>query len=222
LHDDACQRLAAMRMKCEALAIRLKDQHSPQSELAVELSNEIAQTSALLRNMARGLAPVEVEGDGLVHALQKLVRMQESIHEVACFFEAKDTVIVDDEEVGTHLYRIAQELITNAARHAKPTRIDVKLESLPDSIRLTVMNDGGPMQKPAPGHLGMGLKIIQYRASAIGATLETRARTDGVSGTITQCTVPQESAAQSYPMLAKAIEPALRQMRREHPAPQSH
>jgi PAS domain S-box-containing protein len=222
LHDDACQRLAAMRLKCEALAHQLKNQQSPQSGLAVELSGEIAETSALLRNMARGLAPVEVEGDGLVHALQKLVRMQESIHEVACFFEAKDDVIVDDEVVATHLYRIAQELITNAARHAKPTRIDVKLESLPEGIRLTVMNDGAPMQKPPPGHLGMGLKIIHYRASAIGATLETRPRSDGESGTITQCTVPQDAAVHTYPLLTKAIEPALRQMRRGRPAPQSH
>jgi hypothetical protein len=84
------------------------------------------------------------------------------------------------------------------------------------------MNDGGPMQKPPPGHLGMGLKIIHYRASAIGATLETRPRSDGESGSITQCTVPQDKALHTYPLLTKAIEPALRQMRRGHPAPQSH
>jgi signal transduction histidine kinase len=222
LHDDACQRLAAMKMKCEALAGRLDEAHSPQSSVAMELTKELSDASALLRNMARGLAPVEVEGDGLVNALQKLIRMQESIHEVPIFFEAKGSVVVENEDVATHLYRIAQELITNAARHAKPTQIDVKLEELPGSIRLTVINDGKPMQKAAPGHMGMGLKIIHYRASAIGATIDTRPRTDGVTGTVVVCTVPQDACKESYPTLEKAIEPALRRKRREHPVPQSH
>jgi PAS domain S-box-containing protein len=222
LHDDACQRIAAMKLKCEALASRLNDAHSPQSSLALELTRELAETSALLRNMARGLAPVEVEGDGLVHALQKLIRMQESIHEVPIFFEAKGSVVVENEDVATHLYRIAQELITNAARHAKPTQIDVKIEELPGSIRLSVTNDGKPMQKAAPGHMGMGLKIIHYRASAIGATVETRPRKDGITGTVVECTVSQDACAESYPALEKAIEPALRRKRRGRPVPQSH
>jgi PAS domain S-box-containing protein len=222
LHDDACQRIAAMKLKCEALAHRLDESHSPQSGLALELTKELSETSALLRNMARGLAPVEVEGDGLVHALQKLIRMQESIHEVPIFFEAKGSVVVENEDVATHLYRIAQELITNAARHAQPTQIYVKLEELSGSIRLTVINDGMPMQKAAPGHMGMGLKIIHYRASAIGATIETRSRKDGITGTVVVCTVPQDACTESYPALEKAIEPALRRKRRERPVPQSH
>jgi PAS domain S-box-containing protein len=193
LHDDACQRLAAMKMKCEALATRLEDQDSPHSEIAAELTDEIADTSMLLRNIARGLAPVEVEGNGLMHALHKLGLMQEAIHEVPVFFDAEHTVIVENEVVATHLYRIAQELITNAARHAKPERIDVKLQTLPGAVRIVVMNDGKPFQKPAPNHGGMGLKIIRYRASAIGATVEIRPRTDGITGTIAECTVGQDT-----------------------------
>lgn len=148
--------------------------------------------------------------------------MQESIHEVPCFLEAKPPVIVESEEVATHLYRIAQELITNAARHGNPQRIDVKLEELPGYVRLTVINDGKPFQKPAPGHLGMGLKIIHYRAGAIHAKIDIRPRSDGVSGTIAECNVPQDACAEAIPLLAKAVEPLLKQMRREHPVPQSH
>lgn len=218
LHDDACQRLAAMKMKCDVLANLLKDQHSPQSAMAMELTNEISDTSVLLRNMARGLAPVEVEGDGLVHALQKLVRMQESIHEVPCYLDARPPVIVENEEVATHLYRIAQELITNAARHGKPTRIDVKVETLSGQVRLTVMNDGQPFRQPAAGDLGMGLKILRYRASAIGATMDIRPRSDGVTGTIAECSVPQAACMEAIPFLAKAVEPMLKKQRSEREA----
>jgi signal transduction histidine kinase len=192
LHDDACQRLAAMKMKCEALALRLEEQHSPGAGMARELTHELSEISSLLRNVARGLAPVDVEGEGLVPALDKLVLMQESIHEVPCFFHADENVVVENEVAATHLYRIAQEFISNAARHGKPERIDVKLETLPDEVRLTVTNDGRPFLKRAREYAGMGLKIIRYRASAIGASVEIRPRTDGITGTVAECVVPLE------------------------------
>lgn len=199
LHDDACQRLAAMKMKSEALTTRLKMEQSPNSALAAELTTQISGTSALLRNIARGLAPVEVAGDGLMYALEKLVLMQETIHEIPCFFDAEHTVIVTNEIIATHLYRIAQEFITNAARHGKPERIDVQIVSEGSLIRLTVTNDGVPFKPPPPEHPGMGLKIIRYRASAIGATIEIRPRTDGVTGTFAECTLSQDTCLSAGP-----------------------
>lgn len=199
LHDDACQRLAAMKMKSEALTTRLKLEQSPNSTLAAELTSQISGTSSLLRNIARGLAPVEVAGDGLMHALQKLVLMQEAIHEIPCFFNAEEPVIVTNEIVATHLYRIAQEFITNAARHAKPERIDVRLTGEGGHIRLTVTNDGLPFQSPPPEHHGMGLKIIRYRASAIGAAIDIRPRTDGITGTVAECTVSRDTCLSAVP-----------------------
>jgi PAS domain S-box-containing protein len=190
LHDDACQRLAAIKLKSETLSISLKNEQSAHARLATELTTQIAGTSTLLRNIARGLAPVDVDGGGLMHALLKLVQMQESIHEVPCFFETEPNVVVTNETVATYLYRIAQEFINNAARHAKPTRIDVRLEQMPDWVRLMVTNDGLPFKKNSDGLHGMGLKIIRHRAAAIGATVEFHPRADGVTGTVAECVVP--------------------------------
>lgn len=192
LHDDACQRLAAMKLKSEALASLLQQEQSPHGRIARELTGQIAGMSALLRNIARGLAPVEVEGDGLSLALGKLVQMQEAIHEVPSFFIEEQPVVVSNKIVATHLYRIAQELITNAARHGAPERIEVRLGRLPDHIRLLVLNDGQPFHDPPAQRNGMGLKIIRHRASAIGATVNIRARTDGTPGTIAECLVSHD------------------------------
>ena len=192
LHDDACQRLAAMKLKGEALTTLLQRDQSPHSALARDLTAQIAGMSALLRNIARGLAPVEVEGDGLVLALRKLVEMQEAIHEVPCFFIEEQPVVVSNKIVATHLYRIVQELITNAARHGAPGRIEVRVSSLRDHILLVVLNDGDPFRDPSADHNGMGLKIIRHRASAIGATINIRARTDGTPGTIAECLVSHD------------------------------
>lgn len=208
LHDDACQRLAAMKMKSEALATRLKQEESPHSKLARELVEQISGTSALLRNIARGLAPVEVAGDGLMLALEKLVLMQEAIHEVPCFFRPETQVMVGSEIVATHLYRIVQEFIANAARHAKPERIEVRVEEVGDQVRFSVINDGPPFQKPTKTHHGMGLKIIHYRATAIRATINIQPREDGVPGTVAECTLSRETClhgvSEGKPAVSKA------------------
>lgn len=206
LHDDACQRLAAIKMRSETLATLLNRDQSPHVHLAEELTKHISTTTVLLRNIARGLAAVEVEGDGLMLALQKLVQIQETIHEVPCFLDQEHTAMVTDGMVVTNLYRIAQEFITNAARHAKPQRIDVKLEELPDCVRLTVSNDGLPFQKPEAGH-HMGLKIVHYRAAAVGASIIIRDRTDGIPGTVAECTVPSD-ICRSGPAGHKLAEPS--------------
>ncbi len=190
LHDDACQRLAAMKLKSEALATRLKLEHSKHATLASELTNQLGGASALLRNIARGLAPVEVEEDGLMHALEKLVLRQEAIHEVPCFFAPEEPIHIGNRMVANHLYRIAQEFINNAARHAKPERIDLRIESAGSVIRLSVTNDGLPFIDPPAGHSGMGLKIVRHRASAMGAHISIRPRTDGLTGTEAVCSVP--------------------------------
>ena len=197
-----------MKLKCGLLTQRLEREGSPHQAMARELTSQMGETSTLLRNIARGLAPVEVVGEGLMFALRKLVLTQEAIFEVPCFLIDQGTVIVSNRMVATHLYRIAQEFINNAARHGKPERIEVHLEALTDRVRLCVLNDGLPFQKPIAAHGGMGLKIVYYRARAIGATLSIRARSDGTPGTVAECVVPQDicQAANTTTTSSRAVD----------------
>ncbi len=189
LHDDLCQRLAATKLKCELLARQIHDEAPELSHLATDISAKIAESTVLCRGIARGLSPVDVEGDGLMAALNKLVEQSEAIYEVPCFFHCPQPVRISNNTAAAHLYRIAQELINNAARHAQPTQIDMRLTSDAENVRLEVINDGASFREPTSTP-GMGLKIIRYRAGAINATVQFHPRGQGVGGTIAACLVP--------------------------------
>lgn len=193
LHDDLCQRLAAIKLKCEALTEALKRGEMPEPSQAETVSSCIAEATAQCRNIARGLSPVDLTGEGLMAAVEKLVASTESLHEVACFFYCPQPVIVESNSTAVHLYRIAQEFLNNAVRHGKPERIEVRLEMKNGVVRIEVVNDGLPYEEPGLHNHGMGLKILHYRAGAIGATIRIQGRSDGIPGTIAVCQAPESN-----------------------------
>ena len=84
-----------------------------------------------------------------------------------------------------HLYRIAQEAISNAIKHGKAMNIIVQLESLGDGIRLSVKDDGVGLPHLPPKNAGMGLRIMAHRANMIGAVFS--AQRDDSGGTLVSC-----------------------------------
>lgn len=190
LHDDLCQRLAAIKIKCELFTEDIRRGAPPDLEKATELCAFIGQASALCRGVARTLVPVDLAGEGLMVALDRLVKTMEALHEVPCFFHCPHPVMVESTSAAVHLYRITQEFLSNAIRHGKPGRVDVRLEGNADFIRVEVVNDGRPFRDPGTQSGGMGLKILHFRADAIGATMRIQPRSDGVQGTIATCQAP--------------------------------
>ncbi len=193
LHDDLCQRLAATKLKCEILATNLSKISQTDANLAAEISRQIAESTALCRSIAGGLSPMDLEGEGFMAAIGKLLRTAEMIHEVPCFFDCQQPVLVSNMTSATHLYRITQELINNAARHAEPSQINVSLIKENGFLKLEVGNDGHPFKDTQQTTSGMGLKIIRYRASALGATIHFHPQTAPETGTLATCLVPESS-----------------------------
>jgi signal transduction histidine kinase len=89
------------------------------------------------------------------------------------------------------LFRIAQEAITNAIKHGKPRRIEISLSATPERISLAVRNDGAGMPAHQRKKMGMGLRIMSYRASMIGGSLTIQ--NEAASGTTIVCTVHPSS-----------------------------
>jgi len=87
----------------------------------------------------------------------------------------------------TEFYRIAQEAVNNAARHAQATRIKIDL-SFESGIRLTVSDDGRGIRDQ--GSDGMGLRIMRYRADLVGAQLTVAE--DGNRGTMVICELMEQ------------------------------
>ena len=138
-----------------------------------------------VRDFARGLSPVEMGPDGLQSALRELSRTIETVFVIQCVFRTAGNVHIDDEAAALPMFRIAQESINNAIRHGKTKNILVELSNKSGDIVLTIQNDGIAFSQSGISGDGMGIRVMNYRARMIGATLEINAPPEG--GTIVSC-----------------------------------
>lgn len=184
LHDDLCQQLAGIEFLSKALQQQLKGE---QAERAGEIASLIREAAEHTRRLARGLIPVHLEADGLMPALESLATRIHGLFHVRCSFHCAFPVPIHDPSVALHLYRIAQEAVTNAIRHGQASQIEIELTRIADKAVLAVSDNGiGNAAKPAKAQ-GLGLRIMNYRANSIGGTLVVERRPDG--GTTVVCTV---------------------------------
>ena len=95
-----------------------------------------------------------------------------------------------ENNVVAQLYKIAQEAVTNAIKHGKAKRVNIHLSNGSDKLLLTIENSGKAFPDLKSGSTGMGLRIMNYRASLIGASLEIKGI--GTRGTQVTCSVPTE------------------------------
>ncbi len=170
LHDSICQELIGAHLSLSSVVENLGEESHPLASRAARALAPIASAIAQGKNLAKSLFPVMLEEEGLVWALKNLAESTAAVSRTECVFTGNDSVLIRDNVVATHLYRIAQEAISNAIRHARPRRVSVALEATDGAVRLAVEDDGvGIEASPVPG---MGMRIMQFRASAINARLE--------------------------------------------------
>ena len=186
LHDGVGQQLGGISFLSEALKKNLVDQASPEAETAARISTLLTVAVAETRSLARGLHPVMREANGLMSALEDLATRVTGLFKVSCRFECPQPVLVLDNTKATHLYRIAQEAITNAIKHGRAQQIEIRLSSTTKQITMTVSDDGVGLETAARQPKGMGLRIRNHRASMIGGTVILQKRPGG--GTEMVCT----------------------------------
>ena len=116
---------------------------------------------------------------------EELASTVTELFHVSCRFECEPSLLVENDLAATHLYRIAQEAITNAITHGKSKNIVLRLSGKGGKTSLSVEDDGiGFPDNVEPG-AGMGLRIMKYRAEIIGAILDVRRKDP--KGTIVTC-----------------------------------
>ncbi|MDB5326429.1 MAG: multi-sensor signal transduction histidine kinase [Phycisphaerales bacterium] len=183
LHDGLGQELTGISMLSVALADELRGDGSPTGEHANQVADLIQEAIRHTRDLARGLVPVDLEDEGLASALGRLAERVGRLPGVVCTFETSGKPSTD-AATNVHLYRVAQEAINNALRHGHAKSLSVLLHCSERKLSLSVADDGvgfSPDDAPA----GMGLRLMQYRARTIRATLDIRPAASG--GTIVTC-----------------------------------
>jgi signal transduction histidine kinase len=131
-----------------------------------------------------------LDGGSLAAALEELTASLQRKSTMAFRFVEHGEVRVSDPEVATHLYRIAQEALSNALKHSSAPHVEVGLKREGNAVKLTIEDDGVglPSKVAEHGKSGMGLSTMRYRGRAMGANLEISSATS--QGTKISCIVP--------------------------------
>lgn len=188
LHDSLGQQLSGITYLTNVLRDRLREQGSPEGRSVERISLLLKQAIEQTRAVARGLSPVRAEPEGLSRALVELAAQSSELYSIVCRFYSRRPVLVDDNEVATHFYRIAQEAVHNAFRHGQARRIRISLTSLTRQVRLRILDDGRGIGNLSPRRKGLGLRIMQYRAGLLQGAVTVRRL--GGKGTEVCCVAP--------------------------------
>jgi len=190
LHDGLGQELTGLSLLLSALTNTARAAHSPHTG-DLQQAGEVAQHALQsCQTIARGLSPIGSTEGGLITALRDLVtrlkgpsgpRLEISVSEVARLGLSP--------AASDHLYRIAQEALTNALKHAHANSIKVTLDVERERVRLEVCDDGSGVEAVGKSAPGLGLRTMRYRASMIGARFEIAPF--GPNGTRVICDCPQ-------------------------------
>ena len=170
LHDGLCQHLTGTALASQVLAERLPDD-APARAHARRVVELIEDGINMARGIARGLYPIEQQSDGLMLALESFTANTSEMFAIHCRFECPTPVLIENPNTAAHLYRIAQEAVSNAIRHGRATEVAVLLEETDAGINLRVSDNGGGLPDPLPKHGGMGLRTMMDRAGSIGGQL---------------------------------------------------
>jgi PAS domain S-box-containing protein len=193
LHDGLCQQLIGIEFRNSVLVQQLRDVPAAQTE-AVKIGESIRDVTRQARSLARGLSPVQIEANGLMAALDNLAANTAKLFCLPCSFECPQPVLVENPTVATQLYRIAQEAIGNAIKHAQAKSIVVSLKLLNGEVTLTIKDNGCGFTKGRTGSEGMGLRIMEYRADMIGAMLRVDSAVG--KGTTVACRLKANASSQ--------------------------
>ncbi|SRR5579871_108117 len=189
LHDGLGQELTGIALLLRGLASSVDRGAPPASRDLEEVLGLVNGAIDTTRTLARGLSPVALEGGGLAYALRALAARARDMYGLDVHFRSRVSPRVTLDAAATgHLYRIAQESLTNVARHAHAGSATVQLTVRGRRVSLAVTDDGRGI--PAAAASGMGLKIMRYRAHMLGGELSIEPGPDG-RGTRIACSVMQ-------------------------------
>jgi signal transduction histidine kinase len=186
LHDRLGQHLTGTALAAQVLKEKLAARAAPETAEAEKVVHCVEEGIDLTRNLARGFFSPELEAEGLVVALEHLAESVRERFGVNCVLIGDDSICIQDSTVANQLYQIAQEAVTNSAKHAAAKQIDIRLAMDGPELCLSIIDDGvGFPDKPRSR--GLGLHLMRHGAALSGATFDVRR--NGERGTIATCRV---------------------------------
>ena len=192
IHDGLGQELTGLALSLRALATRAERRSEALAADLDDLAKLATHCIEGSQHMVRGLSPISDAGGSLESALQGLARRASMSGTQVSFRMRGDAQLVTRTAASDHIYRIAQEAVQNALKHAAAASIDIELWADKASAGLSVTDDGRGLANDA-AHAGLGMRTMHFRASAIGGTLSIESPRGG--GTLVRCEAPLVAGA---------------------------
>lgn len=194
LHDGLGQMLSGITLISRNLARKMEANGLPAANEVLEISKLIREADEQACELAHGLAHIELENEGLQAAMSRLCERIEALTETPCTFKCPKDVKIEKSAVALHLYRIAQEAINNAVKHAEATKIFVRLETSNNRLQLVIEDNGigfSETEKSGKHHKGMGINTMKYRSHILGGKLNISETPEGLTRII--CSIPSSN-----------------------------
>jgi len=190
LHDDLGQKLSGIALMTKGLENRLVKLKVAEAKEAAKIHVLVQQAMSHASDVAHDLATLDFKENDLRAALSGLAEHVKELFQISCRFKAEGVIPAMEPATVSQLYKITQEAVTNAIKHGKAKKVTINLANGSDRLVLTIQNDGLPFPDLRGDSAGMGLRIMNYRASLIGASLDVKGA--GTHGTSVTCSVPLE------------------------------
>lgn len=191
LHDGPCQQITAALLRCKVAEHALAARGPQEGAAHIKAISEMLDASVgEIHDLARGLSPPELSPASFTSALGDLARRVSAAGDISCELKHDRAACPVDPVTSSQLFRIAQEAVNNAVRHANARRIEIELGRDGRGLQLLVKDDGVGMAD-LPENDGMGLRIMRHRAELMGGSLSTGPAPGG--GTLVNCSIPLSS-----------------------------
>jgi PAS domain S-box-containing protein len=181
MHDGLGQELTGLALSVRALANRAARERDAIAEDLDQLASLVTGCIRDARLIVQGLTPLTDADGNLEAALEGLAQRSSLSGTEVRLHATREALVHIDLKARNHLYRIAQEAVQNALKHSGATAIRIELHAREESIRLGILDNGGGMSTENPAGIGLGMRTMRFRASAIGAKLTFSRRDEGNS-----------------------------------------
>lgn len=186
LHDGLGQMLIALKLKMENIG---SDEQCDSSELVKEVKHSFNNTIDEVRRMSNNLMPAVLYEFGIFTALRNLIEDVSDHTRIKTKFYAEGRFDDLDELTKTYIYRIAQEAINNAVKHASPKNISLEIIRIEDDIQMNIADDGCGMKEGIGTHAtGNGIYNMKERTTLLRGNFDIRDNESG--GTMISVIIP--------------------------------
>jgi signal transduction histidine kinase len=173
LHDTLEQTLASTALQLDAARGFFREQPDESERLMIAATEQLRESQSEVRRSIWNLRSVKLEEATLLDALQQLAKALADTNGPVVEVQSLGEPVHVPPGVASHMFRVAQEGVTNALKHAQAKRITIELRSPPDAMELRIIDDGcgfEPTTAAVNGHFG--LRGLRERAKLLGAKLD--------------------------------------------------